>query len=221
MNKFLNDIRSAENPISSNRKIINTIAVLFLGIALGIFSKFLDFRQVELPSVLMAIDGALDVHNFLGRFAIWVLIALCISIYSNSAIRASVNVFAFFVGMLIGYYVWTSVFAGFYPDIPYLMRWLILAVVSPFLAFLIWYARGRGALAIGISSVLIAIFCCFAFNLNFADFRILYFPEFILWLASIGILFKDVKQSAFSLLISIPVALSLEYTGLLGIIGIG
>ena len=101
------------------------------------------------------------------------------------------------------------------------MRWLILAVVSPFLAFLIWYARGRGALAIGISSVLIAIFCCFAFNLNFADFRILYFPEFILWLASIGILFKDVKQSAFSLLISIPVALSLEYTGLLTIIGIG
>lgn len=67
--------------------------------------------------------------------------------------------------------MWTSVFAGFYPDIPYLMRWLILAVVSPFLAFLIWYARGRGALAIGISSVLIAIFCCFAFNLNFADFK--------------------------------------------------
>ena len=221
MIKFLNDIRNVEKTISNNRKIINTIAVLFLGIALGTFSKFLDFRQAELPSGLMAIDAALDVHNFLGRFAIWVLIALCISIYSNSAIRASVNVFAFFVGMLIGYYVWTSVFAGFYPDIPYLMRWLILAVVSPFLAFLIWYARGRGALAIGISSVLIAIFCCFAFNLNFADFRILYFPEFILWLASIGILFKDVKQSAFSLLISIPVALSLEYTGLLGIIGIG
>ena len=95
MNKFLNDIRCAENPISGNRKFINTIAVLSLGIALGIFSKFLDFRQAELPSVLMAIDGALDVHNFLGRFAIWVLIALCISIYSNSAKRASVNVLCF------------------------------------------------------------------------------------------------------------------------------
>ena len=95
MIKFLNDIRNAEKPISNNRKIINTIVVLFLGIALGTFSKILDFRQAELPSVLMAIDGALDVHNFLGRFAIWVLIALCISIYSNSVIRASINVFAF------------------------------------------------------------------------------------------------------------------------------
>ena len=31
MKKFLNDIRSAENPISGNRKIINTIAILLLG----------------------------------------------------------------------------------------------------------------------------------------------------------------------------------------------
>ena len=112
MIKFLNDIRNVEKPISNNRKIINTIAVLFLGIALGTFSKFLDFRQAELPSVLMAIDGALDVHNFLGRFAIWVLIALCISIYSNSAIRASVNVFAFFVGMVTSYYLYSNYVAA-------------------------------------------------------------------------------------------------------------
>ena len=98
MINFLNDIRNAENPISNNRKLINTIAILFLGIALGTFSKYLDFRQTELPGVLMAINGVLDIGNFLGRFAIWILIALCISIYSNSAIRASINVFVFFVG---------------------------------------------------------------------------------------------------------------------------
>lgn len=48
MKKFLNDIRSAENPISGNRKIINTIAVLFLGIALGTFSKFLDLELIAI-----------------------------------------------------------------------------------------------------------------------------------------------------------------------------
>ena len=105
MINFLNDIRNAENPISNNRKLINTIAILFLGIALGTFSKYLDFRQTELPGVLMAINGVLDIGNFLGRFAIWILIALCISIYSNSAIRASINVFVFFVGMVASYYL--------------------------------------------------------------------------------------------------------------------
>ena len=79
MINFLNDIRNAGNPISNNRKLINTIAILFLGIALGTFSKYLDFRQTELPGVLMAINGVLDIGNFLGRFAIWILIALCIS----------------------------------------------------------------------------------------------------------------------------------------------
>ena len=103
-------------------KIINTTIIMFLGIALGTFSKYLDFRQAELPGMLMAIDGALDIHNFLGRFTIWVLIALCISIYSNSAIRASINVFVFFVGMVASYYLYSSYIAGFFPR-SYAMIW--------------------------------------------------------------------------------------------------
>ena len=108
-----------QNPISNNGKIINTIAVLFLGIALGTFSKYLDFRQAELPGVLMAIDEAFDIHNFLGRFAIWVLIALCISIYSNSAIRAS-----------------------------YAMIWFGFTAVSPLLSFVCWYFNAKSVLEV-------------------------------------------------------------------------
>ena len=39
MIKLLNDIRNAENSISNNSKIINTIVVLFLGIALALIVK--------------------------------------------------------------------------------------------------------------------------------------------------------------------------------------
>ena len=106
MINFLNDIRNAENPISNNRKLINTIAILFLGIALGTFSKYLDFRQTELPGVLMAINGVLDIGNFLGRFAIWILIALCISIYSNSA---------FFIAALDSSFLAASALTGVVP----------------------------------------------------------------------------------------------------------
>lgn len=215
MLKVLNKTRKVSGKMSVPKQIMTTFFALLFGGAMGIIAKFFDLNK--LPSFL----DWLDLPDFLNRYAVWIFIAVCLAVFSKSPLKAGINVFAFFVGMLVGYYVWTRIFAGFNPDMPYLMRWLILAVVSPFLAFLCWYARGRGALAIGISSVLIAIFCCFAFNLNLSDFRILYIPEFVLWLAGIGILFRDVKQSVFSFLISIPVALSLEYTGLLMIIGIG
>ena len=165
MINLLNDIRNAESPISNNRKLINTIAILFLGIALGTFSKYLDFRQTELPGVLMAINGVLDIGNFLGRFAIWILIALCISIYSNSAIRASINVFVFFVGMVASYYLYSNYIAGFFPR-SYAMIWFGFTAVSPLLAFVCWYAKGKSKLAFILSALILAVLfnMCFVYG---------------------------------------------------------
>ena len=190
MNKFLNDIRSAENPISGNRKIINTIAVLFLGIALGTFSKFLDFRQTELPSVLMAIDGALDVHNFLGRFEIWVLIALCISIYSNSATRASVNVFAFFAGMVASYYLYSNYVAGFFPR-SYAMIWFGFTMISPFLAFVCWYAKGKSRPAFMLSVLILAVLFNMTFVYGWGYFEALSVLELAVFLIGLTVLRRD------------------------------
>ena len=79
MNKFLNNTRSTKNEIPVSRKIRNTILILCLGIVLGTFSKFLDNTA---SNALPFIFEYLDVRNFLGRFAVWLLIALCIAIYS-------------------------------------------------------------------------------------------------------------------------------------------
>ena len=210
MNKFLNDIRSAENPISGNRKIINTIAVLFLGIALGTFSKFLDFRQTELPSVLMAIDGALDVHNFLGRFEIWVLIALCISIYSNSATRASVNVFAFFAGMVASYYLYSNYIAGFFPR-SYAMIWFGFTAVSPLLAFVCWYARGKSKLAFILSALILAVLFNMCFVYGFGYFSARSVLEVIVFIIGFIVLKRNsLRSSALMGTISIVLAFLLN-----------
>ena len=195
MKKFLNDIRSAENPISGNRKIINTIAILLLGIALGTFSKFLDFRQAELPSVLMAIDGALDVHNFLGRFAIWVLIALCISIYSNSAIRASVNVFVFFAGMVVSYYLYSNYVAGFFPRI-YAMIWVGFTMISPFLAFVCWYAKGKSRPAFVLSVLILAVLSNMTFVYGWGYFKARSVLELIVFIIGLTVLRRDTLKSS-------------------------
>ncbi len=195
MIKGLNDIRNAENPISNNRKIINTIALLLLGIALGTFSKYLDFRQAELPSVLMTINGALDIGNFLGGFAIWVLIALCISIYSNSAIRASSNVFIFFVGMVVSYYLYSNYIAGFFPR-SYAMIWLGFTAVSPLLAFVCWYAKGKSKQAFILSVLILAVLFNMCFVYGCWYFSALSVLELLVFIIGLIVLRRDTLRSS-------------------------
>ncbi len=195
MNLFLNDIRCAENPISGNRKIINTIAVFFLGIALGTFSKFLDFRQAQLPGVLMAIDGALDIHNSLGRFAIWALIALCISVYSNSAIRASVNVFVFFLGMVTSYYLYSNYVAGFFPR-SYAMIWFGFTMISPFLAFICWYAKGKSKLAWMLSALILAVLFNMTFVYGWGYFEARSILELAVFMIGVAVLRRDTLKGS-------------------------
>ena len=210
MKKFLNDIRSAENPISGNRKIINTIAILFLGIALGTFSKYLDFRQTELPGVLMAINGVLDIGNFLGRFAIWILIALCISIYSNSAIRASINVFVFFVGMVASYYLYSNYIAGFFPR-SYAMIWFGFTMISPFLAFVCWYAKGKSRPAFMLSVLFLAVLFNMTFVYGWGYFEARSVLELIVFIIGLTVLRRDtLKSSVLMGTISIVLAFLLD-----------
>ena len=210
MIKLLNDIRNVENSISNNSKIINTIVVLFLGIALGTFSKYLDFRQAELPCVLMAIDEAFDIHNFLGRFAIWVLIALCISIYSNSAIRASVNVFAFFVGMVASYYLYSNYIVGFFPR-SYAMIWFGFTAVSPLLAFVCWYARGKSKLAFILSALILAVLFNMCFVYGFGYFSARSVLEVIVFIIGFIVLKRNsLRSSALMGTISIVLAFLLN-----------
>ena len=132
MLNFLNNIRCVEKKISLKRQIINTAAIALLGITLGALSKFLDTVPVNhLPTLLQY----LDVTNFLGRFAIWVFIAVCISIYSLSSIRAAINVLLFFAGMILSYYLYSTFIAGFFPK-SYAIIWIGVTVVSPLLAFI-------------------------------------------------------------------------------------
>ena len=195
MNLFLNDIRCAENPISGNRKIINTIAAFFLGIALGIFSKFWDFRQAQLPGVLMAIDGALDIHNFLGRFAIWALMALCVSVYRNSAIRASVNVFVFFLGMVTSYYLYSNYVAGFFPR-SYAMIWFGFTMISPFLAFICWYAKGKSKRAWMLSALILAVLFNMTFVYGWGYFEARSILELAVFMIGVAVLRRDTLKDS-------------------------
>ncbi len=207
MKSFLNTIRCEEKPISVSRKVVDTFGILLLGIALGTFSKFLDNTAVnELPFIF----GYLDITNFLVRFAIWVLIAVCISIYSNSSIRAAINVFVFFAGMVTSYYLYSKFVAGFFPR-SYAMIWFGFTAISPLLAFICWYAKGKSKLSFVLSAMIIAVL----FNMTFV-YGMIYFEmrsilELIVFICGLVVLKRNtIKGSMIMTAIGIIFAIVLN-----------
>ena len=154
------------------KQILFTIGIMLLGVVLGTFSKYLDYHQAQLPYLLGVIDRRLNVHNFLGGFAPWIFIAVCISIYSSTPVRAAINVFTFFVGMIACYYLYSNYVAGFFPR-SYAMIWVGFTIASPFWAFICWHAKGEGMLAVVISAGIISVFfnLAFAYGLVYFDIR--------------------------------------------------
>lgn len=151
--RIFSEIRGKEEPKPFGRLLVDSSLIFLLGVALGAFSKFLDCTPSnELPAFL----EYLDVRNFLGRFSIWVLLGVWISVRSNSAVRASVNVFLFFCGMVASYYLYSNYVAGFFPK-SYAMIWIGFTVLSPLPGFVCWFAGGKEIPAFILSVILLAV----------------------------------------------------------------
>lgn len=202
LSKQLNAVRPSVKSKSFVMKFFYSALAFLAGLGLGIFAKFLDGVAVnDLPQLLQT----LDLNNFFSRFSFWALITLAIAVYSKSRIRAALNVFLFYAGMLLGYYIYTIVFAGFYPDGSYLAMWIVYAILSPFVAVVCWYAKGTGLTAALLSAIIMAFMFSQAFNVGLFYFSVNYQGlEILLWLASVVILYRSPMQTVVSVVLSIP-----------------
>ena len=170
MKEFWGKIRTPQKTYPMSKQVLISISILLFGVFMGVFSKYLDYRQANLPALLHLIDSTVDLHNFLGKFAPWIVIAVCIAVYSTTSIRAAINVFAFFTGMVTSYYLYSNFIAGFFPK-SYAFVWIVFTAVSPFLAFLCWYAKGTGLVAFFLSSGVIGVLlnCAFYYGMFYID----------------------------------------------------
>lgn len=186
---FLNNIRKPMQT-SLTTKIVSSFLIFIAGIIFGVVSKVLDETASNyLPYFLQV----MDLRNFFSRIGVWIFLGVLISTFSKSPIKAAINVFLFFAGMVGSYYLYTVKFAGFFPK-SYMMIWIVMTAVSSLLAFVCWYAKGRGIIALCISSVILLIVARQAFGFGVWYFYIKYYLEMFLFIATIIVLYRSPKQ---------------------------
>lgn len=128
---------------SCGRKIVAIAAgSLFLGVLLGTFSKWLDDIALYDSIWWQKILGILDLRNVFSEMPVWLLLGTVIAVFSPVIWQASLNVFAFFVGMTVSYHAYTVFICGF-NSWRYMLIWYGIALLSPLAAAVCWCAGGR------------------------------------------------------------------------------
>lgn len=144
--------------INLQNKILNPISMFIIGAILGILSKLFDIHFEILG-------------NIFSEFAIWILLGVLISIYSNTKNKAMLNIFLFCIGMLITYYLTAKITNSVY-GINFIKGWTIFACISPIFAYFTWMTKEEGIFPkiISIGIISISLFCSiFLFSLNIFD----------------------------------------------------
>ena len=198
MKAWLRSIRTPKSDVKLSLKIINSILILLLGMAMGVLSKWLDNTGINDAIWWQRILGMLDLRNVFSEFAIWLLMALAISVYSSSPVRAGLNVFLFFAGMCSSYHLYTIVFAGFNPQ-RYMMIWYGFTLLSPVLAFICWYARGETMISLVIAMLILAVMMSACFAIGFLYFAVSRIINVMIFFGSVAILYSKPKQIIISL----------------------
>ena len=210
MINFLEKVRTSNYNLTTFNKIRNSIMIFLFGIALGVLSKWLDNMSLNDSIWWQHILGIIDLGNVLSSLGVWILIAVCISIYSNSPLRASINVFIFFLGMCVSYHIYTIAFVGFNPR-NYMLIWYGITLISPFMAFVCWYAKGNGIIAfiIKVSIITVMILCSFAIGMWYFDF--ISVINTILFITTLVVLYDTPKELMYSLICSIVMAYLIRF----------
>lgn len=200
---FFEQIRKPSKNVSLNRQIVITLGIILLGFFLGVLQKWIDGTG---GSYLPLILQQLDIGNYFGRLAIWILLGTIISVYSESPLRAAINTFIFFISMLAGYYLYCNYILGFFPR-TYMMMWIVIAFASFFMAYICWYAKGEGFIAIFISSIIIGVLLAQAFNLNITQgFYMYHLWEVLTWIISVILLHRKPKEYTIEISLSVVIA---------------
>lgn len=201
MRRFLEKVRKPHKSYTMATKSLITLGIILASFLLGILQKWIDGSA---SNVLPDLLNQLDISNFFGRLAIWILLATIISVYAETPLWAGTHTFLFFISMLAGYYLYCNYILGFLP-VTYMMIWVTISILSFFFAYICWYAKGQGIIAIFISSGILGVLLAQGIVVT-RGIYVRYYLEVITWIIGVLILYRKPKEFALEIGLSLVVA---------------
>lgn len=182
-----------------------TLIIAGVALFLGILSKYLDTLSINDKVWWHNILDQIQLNNFLSNLAIWLFLGLCISIYSRTPLSASIKVFVFFLIMNISYHISSIILAGFNPQ-SYMLQWYMFTLVSPLIAYIVWYAKGKGFGSVIINILIIAVVFRSCFSIGFWYFDTIGILYTITFIGTIICLYDNILKSSLSLFFGLYLA---------------
>ena len=116
-----------------------TFLALLSGFGLGMLSEFVaGLNASSVPNWLEAVN----IRGFFTTLMPSAFGLLIVALFSHTPIRAALNSLAFFVGLLLGYYIYFAAVIRTLPEWNSMGFWLIFAAISPLIGAVCWYGRG-------------------------------------------------------------------------------
>ncbi|MBR5682266.1 MAG: hypothetical protein IKW96_03140 [Ruminococcus sp.] len=189
-------LRKVREPLAITNKaasVRNTVLIGIFGLAMGFIAKWLDGLPYGSDIWWRKLIDRLDLGNVLSCLPVWILIALIISVYSFTPLKAAVNTFVFFAGMCLAYHVYTIFFCGFDPG-SYMMIWYGLTLVSPLLAVICWYGKGPTLVSSAISALIFAFLTQGCFSVGWLYFGLTSAVNTVIFIAAAVVMYRTTKQ---------------------------
>ncbi len=182
------------------KKRIAALAIwLFASVSFGVITKYLD-----------SVPFFGDVFT---RMGVWVLIGTLIAAYNKTPIRAGIHTLIFFIGILIGYYAYSEWLFGVFST-SYFLYWGVIALASPFLAAIVWFAKNDRRSALVLPALPMGLMLSLSVGMELFYMYMNYIEELIMYIVLCLIFYKEPKQMALVIFLSIVIALIIKQTSL-------
>ena len=208
----LDRIRERDTDVSLASSIVSSILVVIFGIIVGAFSQTLEYFAANSSVWWQDIVKDLQLNVIFQKPPIWFMLGLLVAVSSSRPLKAAINEFVFFLGVIIGFNIVPIVFKS--ASAPgNLGTWILITVISVPLAMVFWYAKSNSWPSIIFDALIIGVLAAYCFDCGFVYFHfndiIMDLVNAVIIVLTVVALASGVIQILVSLLGGIVIAMSL------------